>query len=183
MRSFEALYPDSLWHLDYRVCSRTVLTRSGQRATPRLLGVIDDYSRLICHLLFYLDETAESLVHGLSQALQKRTLPRAVMSDNGSAMKSAEFTSGLMALGIQHELTQIYSPEHYVLKSFMCYSLMKSLTLKISAKRVAHKWFPHRLLRKSISVFRSFHGTTDRCSSATEHAASARAFVSRSISA
>ncbi len=33
------------------------------------------------------------------------------MSDNGSAMKSAEFTSGLMALGIQHELTQIYSPE------------------------------------------------------------------------
>ena len=33
------------------------------------------------------------------------------MSDNGSAMKSAEFTSGLLALGIQHELTQIYSPE------------------------------------------------------------------------
>ena len=33
------------------------------------------------------------------------------MSDNGSAMKSAEFTSGLMSLGIQHELTLIYSPE------------------------------------------------------------------------
>ncbi len=107
VRSYEAPYPDSLWHLDFHVCSRTVLTRSGQWATPRLLGVIDDHSRLICHLQFYLDETAESLVHGLSQALQRRTLPRAVMSDNGSAMKSAEFTSGLMSLGIQHELTQI----------------------------------------------------------------------------
>jgi len=111
VRSFEALYPDSLWHLDFHVCSRAVLTRSGQWAIPRLLGVIDDHSRLICHLQFYLDETAESLVHGLSQALQRRALPRALMSDNGSAMKSAEFTSGLMALGIQHELTQIYSPE------------------------------------------------------------------------
>ena len=111
VRSFEALYPDSLWHLDFHVCSRMVLNRSGQWVTPRLLGVIDDYSRLICHLQFYLDETAESLVHGLSQALQRRTLPRALMSDNGSAMKAAEFTGGLLALGIQHELTQVYSPE------------------------------------------------------------------------
>lgn len=35
-------------------------------------GVIDDRSRLVCHLQWYLDETAESLIHGLSQAFMKR---------------------------------------------------------------------------------------------------------------
>ena len=36
-----------------------------------LLGVLDDRSRLVCHVQWYLDETAESLVHGFSQALQR----------------------------------------------------------------------------------------------------------------
>jgi hypothetical protein len=44
------------------------------------------------------------------QALLKRGLPRALMSDNGSAMTSAEFTSGLQNLGIQHETTMEYAP-------------------------------------------------------------------------
>ena len=44
------------------------------------------------------------------QALQKRALPRALMSDNGSAMTSAEFTEGLARLGILHQPTLPYSP-------------------------------------------------------------------------
>lgn len=111
VRSYEASYNDQLWHLDYHVGSRDVVTASGERKRPQLLGVIDDHSRLICHLQWYLDQSAYSLVHGFSQALQKRCLPRALMSDNGSAMKSAEFTSGLFKLGIQHDFTQSYSPE------------------------------------------------------------------------
>ena len=43
---------------------------------PLLPCFIDDHSRLICHLQWYLHETAEVLVHGLCQALQKRGLPR-----------------------------------------------------------------------------------------------------------
>ena len=75
-----------------------------------MLAVIDDHSRLICHLQWYLDETAETLVHGLTQALHKRGLPRALMSDNGSAMQAEEFGAGLHALGILHEPTLPYSP-------------------------------------------------------------------------
>jgi transposase InsO family protein len=60
-----------------------------------LLGVIDDCSRLVCHLQWYLDETAESLVHGLSQAFMKRGLPRALMTDNGAAMLADETVTGL----------------------------------------------------------------------------------------
>jgi transposase InsO family protein len=110
VRSYEAEHVLALWHLDFHHGSRRVLTRAGAWATPLLLAVIDDHSRLICHLQWYLDETAETLVHGLTQALQKRGLPRALMSDNGSAMQAQEFTAGLHALGILHEPTLPYSP-------------------------------------------------------------------------
>jgi len=47
-------------------------------------------SRLCCHAQWYLDETAETLVHGLSHAIQKRRRPQQLPTDNGSAMTSAE---------------------------------------------------------------------------------------------
>jgi putative transposase len=71
---------------------------------------MDDRSRLICHAQWYLDETTQSLVHGFSQSIQKRALPRALMTDNGAAMTSGEFTQGLERLGIQHQTTLPYSP-------------------------------------------------------------------------
>ena len=110
VRSYEAEYVHALWHLDFHHGSRKVPTRSGIWATPLLLAIIDDHSRLICHLQWYLDETAETLVHGLGQALQKRGLPRALMSDNGAAMQAEEFTAGLHTLSILHEPTLPYSP-------------------------------------------------------------------------
>ena len=110
VRSFEAEYAGGLWHLDFHHGSRKVLTASGQWATPIALGVLDDHSRLACHLQWYLAETAEVLVHGLCQALQKRTLPRALMTDNGAAMQAEEFVAGLHALSILHQPTLPYSP-------------------------------------------------------------------------
>jgi putative transposase len=69
-----------------------------------------DHSRLCCHVQWYFSETAEDLVHGLSQAIQKRGLPRALLTDNGSAMVAEEVTEGLLRLGIVHERTLPYSP-------------------------------------------------------------------------
>ena len=110
VRSFEMDHVGALWHLDFHHASRQVLTRSGQWVTPILLGVLDDRSRLVCHLQWYLDETAQSLVHGLSQALMKRGLPRALMTDNGAAMIAEETVAGLERLGILHQTTLPYSP-------------------------------------------------------------------------
>jgi len=120
VRSYEAGYVHGLWHADFHHGSHKVLTASGEWAPPLLLGVIDDHSRLVCHLQWYLDETCESLVHGLCQAFQKRGLPRAPMTDNGAAMQAEEFTSGLHTLGILHETTLPYSPYHYVAPEIMC---------------------------------------------------------------
>ena len=110
VRSYEAEYVHGLWHADFHHGSRRVLTASGGWVKPLLLCCIDDHSRLVCHLQWYLEETAEVLVHGLSQALQKRGLPRALMTDNGSAMQAEEFLAGLHTLGILHEPTLPYSP-------------------------------------------------------------------------
>jgi putative transposase len=110
VRSFEVEHVAALWHLDFHHASRKALTRGGAWVKPMLLGVIDDRSRLVCHLQWYLDESAQSLVHGLSQAFMKRGLPRALMTDNGAAMLSEEVTSGLAALGVVHQTTLPYSP-------------------------------------------------------------------------
>ena len=109
-RSFEASHAHGLWHLDFHHGSRRVLEPDGRWIKPYLLGIVDDHSRLVCHLQWYRDEGVGSLVHGLAQAIAKRGLPRALMSDNGAAMTAAEFTAGLHALGIVHERTLPHSP-------------------------------------------------------------------------
>jgi putative transposase len=110
VRSYEAEYVGALWHLDFHHGSKKVLTQGGQWLRPIALGVLDDHSRLCCHVQWYLSETAEDLVHGLSQAIQKRGLPRALLTDNGSAMVAEEVTEGLLRLGVVHERTLPYSP-------------------------------------------------------------------------
>ena len=97
VRSYEAAYVNGLWHWDCHHGSRKVLTARGEWQTPILFGVLDDRSRLACHLQWYLAETAEIIAHGLSQAFQKRGLPRSGLSDNGAAMTAAEITEGLSA--------------------------------------------------------------------------------------
>lgn len=96
MASLQALaakpwrHPDTA--LDIRF-STTTLERwyyAARRSTDPVAVLrdrkIDDRSRLVCHLQWYLDETAQSLIHALCQAFMKRGLPRALMTDNGAAM-------------------------------------------------------------------------------------------------
>ncbi len=110
VRSFEAEYVHGLWHLDFHHGSLRVLLENGAWAYPLLLGTLDDRSRLCCHAQWYLREGAEELCHGLSQAFQKRGLPRALLDDNGGAMVAAETEQGLERLGIVNDHTLPYSP-------------------------------------------------------------------------
>jgi hypothetical protein len=110
VRSYEAEHVNGLWHWDFHHRSCKVLTARGEWRTPLLLGILDDRSRLACHLQWYLHETAENVAHGLMQAFQKRGLPRAAMSDNGAAMTAAEITQGLGRLGILHRTTLPLQP-------------------------------------------------------------------------
>ena len=100
VRSYEATHAGSLFHLDGHQGSLKVLNRNGEWIQPVGLCVIDDYSRLICHLQWYAHENTQCLVHCFVQALQRRGLPRALHNDNGSPMIAGEFTAGLHQLGI-----------------------------------------------------------------------------------
>lgn len=111
VRSYEHAHVHGLWHLDSHEGSRKVLTASGAWRKPYLFGVLDDCSRQCCHAQWYLEEDTESLIHTLSQAILKRGLPRALMTDNGGPMTAAETTEGLTRLSILHMTTLPYSPE------------------------------------------------------------------------
>ena len=110
VRSYESEYVNGLWHLDFHQGSLKIVTPKGGLVKPQLLGILDDRSRLACHLQWYLNETAEDLIHGLCQAFLKRGLPRSLLTDNGSAMIAAETRQGLQRLGIIHDLTLPHSP-------------------------------------------------------------------------
>jgi putative transposase len=108
VRSYEVDSVGALYHSDFHDGSRKVLTKRGELLIPQLYGCIDDHSRLICHLQWYTNEDTETFVHGMSQAFLRRGLPRALMTDNGPAMISGEFTEGLARLGISHNPTLAY---------------------------------------------------------------------------
>jgi putative transposase len=109
VRSYETEFVGALFHADFHSGSRQVLTRDGRWVTPQLIAILDDKSRLCCHGQWYLAESAENSTHGVVQGLLKRGLPRALMTDNGSAFTAGEFEQGLQDLGIVHELTLPYS--------------------------------------------------------------------------
>jgi transposase InsO family protein len=110
-RSFEVSHVHALWHSDYHVGSRRVIDADGVWHKAYLLAFLDDHSRLVCHAQWYLGESTETFVHGLSQAIQKRGVPRALLTDNGKPMMGAEAQEGLARLSIVHHTTLPYTPE------------------------------------------------------------------------
>jgi transposase InsO family protein len=111
VRSFEVEHVGGLWHLDFHTSRHVaVLDAAATWVKPHLLAVLDDRSRLCCHAQFYFEENAETLVHAFSQALLKRGLPRALLTDNGGEMMAEEFVQGLEKLSIVHDTTLPYSP-------------------------------------------------------------------------
>jgi len=109
-RSYEVAHVHALWHLDFHEASRKVMTKEGHYRSAKAFAVIDDHTRIICHVQWYLAEDTARLVHGFVQALLKRGLPGELMHDNGVAMTSAEFQQGLQDLGITSCPTLAYSP-------------------------------------------------------------------------
>jgi len=110
VRSYEASHIHGLWHLDFHEGSCRVVDAHACWHTPQAFAVLDDRSRVCCHLQWYLSESAETHFHGLSQAFHKRGLPRALMEDNGGAMTAGETQNGLERLGVAQQLTLAYSP-------------------------------------------------------------------------
>jgi putative transposase len=110
-RSYEVAHVLGLWHLDFHHGSQRVVLPDGSWVTPHCMAILDDNSRLCCHIQWYVHETAETLIHALIQAIEKRGLPRALMHDNGAAMMAEATQNGLRDIGITARPTLPYSPQ------------------------------------------------------------------------
>lgn len=111
-RSWEAAYVNAVWHWDGHHGSRQVLTPEAQYETPILIGVLDDRSRLVCHMQWFLGaERAEIIAHTLSQAIMRRGMPASTYHDNGPAMVAEEIEQGLGRLGAVDARTLPESPD------------------------------------------------------------------------
>jgi putative transposase len=183
VRSYEAEYVGGLWHWDCHVGSKKVLTPRGAWQLPVLFGVLDDRSRLACHLQWYLTENAENIAHGLSQAFQKRGLPRSAQSDNGAAMTAAEIVEALGRLSILHQTTLPYSPYIYVAFPKMwrrvdrCHPPAKYDDSCATYRR------GYRLRRKAMTSGCLDHPAFVPRVLSRANVANARSFVARSVSA
>lgn len=109
IRSYEVDHVGSLWHLDFHHTARKIQGKAGEWRDIFCLAIHDDHSRVACHVQWYSAETAKNLIHGVSQAIMKRGRPWTIMTDNGAAMKAAEFTEGLSRIGIMHTTTLPYA--------------------------------------------------------------------------
>lgn len=101
--SFESMFSGEIWHLDMHSGSRKVLLPNGEYIQPKCIAYIDDHSRLVSHCQWVTNEDAAALVHITKQAFLKYDLPQKIHSDNGSAMISEEYETGLLKLGIKHD--------------------------------------------------------------------------------
>jgi transposase InsO family protein len=98
---FEAKYPNELWSLDFHKGKILVLDENGNWKQPIAMVILDHYSRLSCYLKWFFNENTENLVEGSSQSIMMHGPPIAQLSDNGAAMRSAEYKQGLKALNIK----------------------------------------------------------------------------------
>jgi len=164
VRGFEVPHVHGLWHLDFHQAKIRILDASGKWHRPMVLAILDDNSRLCCHLQLYLAETAECLIHGLTQAFMKRGLPRALMTDNGAAMLAEETRRGLERLAIRHNTTLPYSPYQNgkqeafwgVLESRLMELLRGVDDLKLSfANQAAQAWAEQDYHRRQHSEIKS----------------------------
>jgi len=109
VRGYEASHVHGLWHADFHIGSRAVVLPDGSWQAPAVYATLDDCCRLCLHAQWYLTENAENHAHGLSQAILKRGLPRAYLSDRGGAFTAGEILNGLERLGVAAETTLPYS--------------------------------------------------------------------------
>jgi len=75
VRSYESEYVNGLWHLDFHHGSLRVLLTDGRWVYPILLGILDDHSRLCCHLQWYLAEGRANFVTAWARLFKSAICP------------------------------------------------------------------------------------------------------------
>lgn len=88
--AFAKAHANELWQMDTKY--GPYVRHNGKRVQSKLIAVIDDASRVICHGQFFPAENTDNLMETLENAFYKRGVPRELYTDNGSIYCSKELT-------------------------------------------------------------------------------------------
>ena len=109
VRSFERACPNDLWQTDIM----TFMLKGQYRVY--LIGFMDDNSRFMVGWGLYRFQKADNVQEVFRAAIEKRGMPKEVLSDNGrqyhSWRGSSKFTTMLTKLGIRHIRIRPYHPQ------------------------------------------------------------------------
>ncbi|MDA8326749.1 MAG: IS3 family transposase [Nitrospiraceae bacterium] len=109
VRSFERACPNDLWQTDIM----TFMLKGQYRVY--LIGFMDDNSRFLVGWGLYRFQKGENVMEVFRAAIEKRGMPKEVLSDNGRQYHSwrgtSKFTSMLTKLGIRHIRSRPYHPQ------------------------------------------------------------------------
>jgi transposase InsO family protein len=91
--AFSMKYANQLWQADTMFGPYVDTGVSlGSRKQAKLIAVIDDASRVLCHGEFFFEENVDTLVRAIRAAFYKRGVPEQLLVDNGSIYCSQEIT-------------------------------------------------------------------------------------------
>lgn len=105
---FEAGYRNALWMGDV-LHGPLVCLPEGELVRAKIIGWIDDYSRLALHLEGYADERLPALENALQKAIRQYGLPERLFLDNALVFSSTQMDLICATLGIQ----KIHSTPYY----------------------------------------------------------------------
>ncbi|MDP2866335.1 MAG: IS3 family transposase [Elusimicrobiota bacterium] len=109
VKSFERACPNDLWQTDIM----TFMLRGQYRVY--MIGFMDDNSRFLVGWGLYRFQKGENVMEVFRAAIEKRGMPKEVLSDNGRQYHSwrgtSKFTSMLTKLGIRHIRSRPYHPQ------------------------------------------------------------------------
>lgn len=109
---FQAEFPNDLWQSDEMAGPYLIDPNNPDRKIrTKLLGWLDDSSRVITHAQFFFDAKLPNLEHCLRKGIQKMGLPKKIYVDNGSIYSSKHLASICAHLGIHLMFARPYSPE------------------------------------------------------------------------
>lgn len=109
VKSFERACPNDLWQTDIM----TFMLKGQYRVY--MIGFMDDNSRFLVGWGLYRFQKGENVMEVFRAAIEKRGMPKEVLSDNGRQYHSwrgtSKFTSMLTKLGIRHIRSRPYHPQ------------------------------------------------------------------------
>lgn len=97
---YEKKHRNVQWIMDFCVPRLYVANEDNSNEQVAVLVIMDDYSRLCCHIEAFMHQDILAVEEGLKKAFLRCGLPASLYADNGSAFVSRFLTGALLDLGI-----------------------------------------------------------------------------------